>query len=77
MVGLLPDIENADECGVEDADVVRQKHPAGLVPGGVLVGGVSPVVGEVSGVLVDDFADRGAGGGLVDEVLAGGERGDQ
>jgi hypothetical protein len=38
---------------------------------------VSPFVGEVPGLLVDDFADRCAGGGLVDQVLAGGERGDQ
>jgi hypothetical protein len=42
-----------------------------------LVGEVSPLVGMVPLVSVDDFADGGAGGGLVDEVLAGREGGDQ
>jgi hypothetical protein len=41
------------------------------------VGEVPVVVGTVPVVLVDDLGDRGAGGGFVDEVLGGGERGDQ
>jgi hypothetical protein len=41
-----------------------------------VIGEVSPVVGKVP-VSVDDLADCGAGGGFVDEVLAGGEGGDE
>jgi hypothetical protein len=61
--------------GAERADGWRAERPAGLARRGVLVGGVSPVVGEVP-VSVDDLADCGAGGGFVDEVLAGREGGD-
>jgi hypothetical protein len=44
---VLPGTENHHECGVEDADVVRQKHPAGCGSGGVFIGEVSPFMGEV------------------------------
>jgi len=43
---------------------------------GIAVGEVSLVVGKVP-VSVDDLGDGGAGGGFVDEVLPGGEGGDQ
>jgi hypothetical protein len=41
------------------------------------VGEVPVVVGVVPVVSVDDLGDRGPGGWFVDEVLAGGEGGDQ
>src|SRR4249920_1715128 len=50
--------------------------PRRWVRRGVAVGEVPVVVGKVP-VSVNDLADGGAGGGLVDEVLAGGEGGDQ
>ena len=62
--------------GAERADDRRRDRPAGQARRGDLVGEVSPVVGGVPG-LVDDLGDGGAGGGLVDEVLAGGEGGDE
>ncbi|MGW3247293.1 hypothetical protein [Streptomyces sp. NPDC001070] len=38
---LLPDIENADEGGVHDADELRRRSPAGGDPGGAAAGKVS------------------------------------
>ena len=75
LVRVLSGIEDADEGGVEDADVVRQGRPAGGVPAGRWSVRCRWLWARCR-CLVDDFADGGAGGGFVDEVLAGGERGD-
>ena len=50
--------------------------PRRLARRGVVVVEVPVVVGKVP-VSVDDLADGRASGGLVDEVLPGGEGGDQ
>src|SRR5439155_109526 len=73
---VLSGIEDADEGGVEDADVVRQGRPAGGVPARRWSVRCRWLWARCR-CLVDDFADGGAGGGFVDEVLAGGERGDE
>ena len=74
---LLRGVEDADECGVVGADGVGRENPAGRCRSGVFVGVVPVVVGMVPVVSVDDLGDRGAGGVVVDEVLAAGERGDE
>ena len=76
-VDVLPGVEDADEWGVVGADGGGCENPAGRCCGGVFVGEVPVVVGKVLVVSVDDLGDRGAGGWFVDEVLAGGEGGDQ
>lgn len=73
---LLPGIQDADEGGVEDADVVGRKRPAGGVPAGRWSVRCRRSWARCRG-LVDDFADCRAGGGFVDEVLVGGEGCDQ
>ncbi len=76
LSGLLSGIQDADEGGVVDADVVGRERPAGGVPAGRWLVRCRRSWARCRW-LVDDFADGGAGGGFVDEVLAGGERGDE
>ena len=73
---LLSGIQDADEGGVVDADVVSRERPAGGVPAGRWLVRCRRSWARCRW-LVDDFADGGACGGFVDEVLAGGERGDE
>lgn len=63
---LLRGIQNADESGVVDADVVRQERPAGGGPAGRWSARCRRSWARCRW-LVDDLADCGAGGGLVDE----------
>ena len=65
--------EDAEECGVVSADVVGMKNPARRCRGGVFIGEVPVVVGQVPDrqQSVDHLADRGAGSVVVDEVLPG------
>ena len=63
--------------GALGVPMAGMRKPRRCCCGGAFVGEVPVVVGKVPVVSVDDLGDGGAGGGFVDEVLAGGEGGDQ